>query len=123
MGKRTDDDEPQEKTTVVKGDTFRNRLDAAAKAPPCLIMLEGPAGYVGKQWMIDKSDIIIGRSMNSTIFIDDRSVSRSHAKLTLTSGDVYILDLESSNHTVVNDDALPPLSANETEQQRPGENR
>lgn len=99
-----------EKTTVVKGDTFRNRIeDASKKAPPCLIMLEGPAGYVGKQWPIDKSDIIIGRSMTSTIFIDDRSVSRSHAKLNVQSGDVYILDLESSNRTVVNDDALPPL--------------
>ena len=110
MGKRIDDDEPSlEKTTVVKGDTFRNRIEDASKAPPCLIMLEGPAGYVGKQWQIDKADIIIGRSMTSTIFVDDRSVSRSHAKLTLASGDVYILDLESSNRTVVNDEALPPL--------------
>jgi two-component system, cell cycle response regulator len=110
MGKRIEDEEPSmEKTTVVKGDTFRNRLEDASKVPPCLIMLEGPAGYVGKQWQIDKSDIIIGRSMTSAIFIDDRSVSRSHAKLNVQSGDVYILDLESSNRTVVNDDALPPL--------------
>ena len=36
-------------------------------------MLEGPAGYVGKQWQIDKADIIIGRSMTSQIFIDDRA--------------------------------------------------
>lgn len=110
VAKREDDEELSlEKTTVVKGDTFNQRIESATKAPPCIVMLEGPAGYVGKQWPIDRTDIIIGRSMTSGVFIDDRSVSRSHAKLSLTNGDVFILDLESSNRTVVNDDALPPL--------------
>ena len=105
-----DDDEPsEEKTTIVGGDTFRARMDEATKTPPCLVMLEGPAGYVGKQWPIDKTDLIIGRSMTSTIFVDDRSVSKSHAKISLSNGDVFILDLESTNRTVVNDDTLPPL--------------
>jgi len=84
-------------------------MEDATKAPPCLVMLEGPAGYVGKQWPIDRNDMIIGRSMTSGVFVDDRSVSRSHAKLSLAGGDVFIVDLESSNRTVVNDDALPPL--------------
>lgn len=108
---KNDDEEEQtlEKTTVVKGDTFRLRMEDATKAPPCIVMLEGPAGYVGKQWPIDKTEMIIGRSMTSGVFIDDRSVSRSHAKLNLSGGDVYILDLESSNRTVINDDTLPPL--------------
>lgn len=111
MGKRYDDDSEQslDKTAVVKGDTFKQRIDEATKAPPCLVMLEGPAGYVGKQWPIDRTDVIIGRSMTSGVFVDDRSVSRSHAKLSLSSGDVFIQDLESSNRTVVNDDAIPPL--------------
>ena len=110
VGKRYDDDEPSiDKTAVVRGDTFNQRLESATKAPPCIVMLEGPAGYVGKQWPIDRPDMIIGRAMTSGVFIDDRSVSRSHAKLSLSGGDVYILDLESSNRTVVNDDAIPPL--------------
>ena len=110
VSKRNEDDEPSlDKTAVVRGDTFKQRIEDATKAPPCLVMLEGPAGYVGKQWPIDRSDMIIGRSMTSGVFIDDRSVSRSHAKLSLQGGDVFILDLESSNRTVVNDDAIPPL--------------
>jgi two-component system cell cycle response regulator len=111
MAKKIDEDESthEDMTAVVKGDTFRVRMEEATKAPPCIVMLEGPAGYVGKQWPIDKADIIIGRSMTSTIFVDDRSVSKSHAKLSLTGGDVFIFDLESTNHTVVNDDSLPPL--------------
>jgi len=110
VAKREEDEEiSSEKTAVVRGDTFRQRMEDATKAPPCLVMLEGPAGYVGKQWPIDRNDMIIGRSMTSGVFVDDRSVSRSHAKLSLAGGDVFIVDLESSNRTVVNDDALPPL--------------
>jgi two-component system, cell cycle response regulator len=72
-------------------------------------MLEGPAGYVGKQWPVDQPDMIIGRSMTSQVFIDDRSVSKSHAKLALSAGDVFIVDLESTNRTVVNEESIPPL--------------
>ncbi|HVK62362.1 MAG TPA: diguanylate cyclase [Bdellovibrionales bacterium] len=109
MSKSHDDDHSDEKTTIVKGDTFRVRMEEATKTPPCLVMLEGPAGYVGKQWPIDKVDLIIGRSMSSSIFVDDRSVSKSHAKISNANGEVFILDLESTNRTVVNDDTLPPL--------------
>jgi two-component system cell cycle response regulator len=109
MSKSNDDEHVDEKTTIVKGDTFRVRMEEATKTPPCLVMLEGPAGYVGKQWPIDKVDLIIGRSMSSTIFVDDRSVSKSHAKISNANGEVFILDLESTNRTVVNDDTLPPL--------------
>ncbi len=103
------DEIPEDKTNVVYGDTFRSRMKKADQAPPCLVMLEGPAGYVGKQWPIDSTDIIIGRSMSSTIFVDDRSVSKSHAKLAIAAGDVFIIDLESTNRTVLNDEAIPPL--------------
>ncbi len=110
MSQKFNDDEPgDEKTAVVKGDTFRVRMEQASRTPPVLIMLEGPAGYVGKQWPLDKGDLIVGRSMTSSIFVDDRSVSKSHAKISISNGDVYILDLESTNRTVVNDDTVPPL--------------
>jgi two-component system cell cycle response regulator len=111
MSKKIEEEDSgnEEKTSVVQGDTFRVRMEKAGEAPPCLIMLEGPAGYVGRQWPIDKTDILIGRSMNSNIFIDDRSVSKSHAKLSISGGEIYLVDLESTNRTVVNDDTIPPL--------------
>ncbi len=116
--KKIEDEEPileeneplsEEKTSVVHGDTFRVRMEKAEQVPPCLIMLEGPAGYVGKQWPLDQTDLIIGRAMTSSIFIDDRSVSKSHAKISLVGGEVMIIDLESTNRTVINDDTIPPL--------------
>jgi diguanylate cyclase (GGDEF)-like protein len=110
MTNKFDDDEPSyEKTTIVRGDTFKARIEDAHKTPPCLVMLEGPAGYVGKQWPIDKPELIVGRSMTSAIFIDDRSVSKSHARIALSGEEVVILDLESTNRTVVNGEMIPPL--------------
>jgi two-component system cell cycle response regulator len=97
-----------EKTSIVAGDTFRFKMDKAAKAPPCLVMLEGPPGYVGKKWQIE-GDMIIGRSMTSQIFVDDKSVSKSHAKMSVSGGDVSLIDLESTNLTVINDEVVPAL--------------
>ena len=104
----TENTNADEKTSVVAGDTFRFKMQKAGQAPPCLIMLEGPSGYVGKQWQIT-GDIIIGRSMTSQVFVDDKSVSKSHAKLSATGGEVTLVDLESTNLTVVNDEAIPAL--------------
>jgi two-component system cell cycle response regulator len=99
-----------EKTVISGGATMNRRMAEATKTPPSIMMLEGPAGYVGKQWPIEKSELIIGRSMTSQVFVDDKSVSRSHTKIILKDNDVYVMDLESVNKTVVNDEAIPPLT-------------
>ena len=100
----------EEKTSLIKeGGSFSRNFKQATKVPPSLVLLVGPVGYVSRQWIIDNSDIVIGRSMTSSIFIDDRSVSKSHAKLTVSFGEVAIIDLDSTNKTVVNGVAIPPF--------------
>lgn len=105
-----EDNDQLEKTSVVQSDTFKGRLQAASDAPPVLVILVGPQGYVGKQFAITKTDLVIGRSVECDIFIDDKSLSRSHAKLVLQATDVAIVDLGSTNKTVVNVQTLPPLA-------------
>lgn len=105
-----DSADESEKTVISGGATMNRRMAEATKTPPSIMMLEGPAGYVGKQWPIEKSELIIGRSMTSHVFVDDKSVSRSHTKIILKDNDVYVMDLESSNKTVVNDEAIPPMT-------------
>lgn len=105
-----EDNDQLEKTSVVQSDTFKGRLQAASDAPPVLVILVGPQGYVGKQFPITKTDLVIGRSVECDIFIDDKSLSRSHAKLALQATDVAIIDLGSTNKTVVNTQTLPPLA-------------
>lgn len=98
-----------EKTSIVQSDTFKVRIAQADSAPPCLVLLVGPANQVGRQWPIEKSDFIIGRAVGSHIQVEDRSLSKSHAKLILQNGEVSILDLESTNKTVINNKPVPPL--------------
>lgn len=107
------DDEPKdfsEKTSVVPSDTFKGRIQAADSAPPVIVVLIGPPGYVGKQFAISSNDIVIGRSVESQVYIDDKSLSRSHAKFAVVGTEVSILDLGSTNKTVINGSPLAPLA-------------
>lgn len=102
-------DEITDKTSVVQSDTFKVRIAQAGEAPPCLVLLVGPANEVGRQWPIESSDYIIGRSQTAHVHIEDRSVSKSHAKLVMSGGEVSIIDLESTNKTIVNNKLLTSL--------------
>lgn len=105
-----DDSDNLEKTSVIQSDTFKGRLKAADEAPPTVVVLVGPPGFVGKQFPINKTDIVLGRSVEIEIYIDDKSLSRSHAKFVLTGNEIAILDLGSTNKTVVNGTPLAPLA-------------
>ncbi|MCX7945199.1 MAG: diguanylate cyclase [Deltaproteobacteria bacterium] len=57
----------------------------------------------GKMFKIEDNDILIGRSDEANIQIDDEGVSRRHAKVTkLADGQVMIIDLGSTNGTFFN---------------------
>ncbi len=103
-------DDISEKTSVLTGDTIRGRLADVDSSPPSLVMLMGPAGQIGKQWPISESGALIGRSPDCQIFVDDKSLSRQHAKLGVSGSDVTILDLNSTNKTQVNGVELAPMA-------------
>lgn len=100
-----DDNDPRDltdKTSILQSDTFKLRLAQAGQAPPSIVMLVGPVASVGRQWPLEDTDRIIGRAPTAHIFVDDKSVSKFHAKLVMAGGDVSVIDLESTNKTVVN---------------------
>jgi two-component system cell cycle response regulator len=99
-----------EKTSVITSDTFKGRIQAADTAPPVIVVLIGPPGYVGKQYPIAANDIVIGRSVETQVYVDDKSLSRSHAKFAIVGSEVSIIDLGSTNKTIVNGAALAPLA-------------
>lgn len=115
MADNDDIEDSLEKTSVVQSDTFKVRIAQAEEAPPCLVLLVGPANQVGRQWPIDKNDYILGRAVGANVQIDDKSMSKSHAKLVLSAGEVNIIDLESTNRTVVNNKILTPLQPHRLE--------
>lgn len=91
-----------DKTSILQSDTFKLRLAQAGQAPPSVVLLVGPANSVGRQWPIEDTDRIIGRAPTAHVFVDDKSVSKFHAKLVMAGGDVSVIDLESTNKTIVN---------------------
>jgi two-component system cell cycle response regulator len=98
----------EEKTSIVSSDTFKGRLKAADDAPPALVVLMGPTGYVGKQFALLEKEMFLGRSVESHIYVDDKSVSRSHARISVNGSECWLEDLGSSNKTVINGQTLNP---------------
>lgn len=98
-----------EKTIVASETTLNRKMASGHGGSPVLVVLIGPSGYQGKQWpLVDGT--VVGRAVESQIFIDDGSVSRSHAKIEFRSNEVVIMDLGSTNKTIVNGNALAPLA-------------
>lgn len=106
----SDNNDDLEKTSVLTSETLKITLESANKSPATLVLLVGPASSIGKQWQLSGQDLVIGRSPSNKVFIDDRSVSKSHAKFVLAGNDTLIMDLESTNKTVVNSQTIPPLT-------------
>ncbi len=104
-----DTNEIAEKTVIASDTTLKKQMLPADSAPPVIVILMGPAGYQGKQWAITDG-FVVGRAVESHVFIDDKSLSRSHARLDMKNSEVTIVDLGSTNKTVVNGLILAPMA-------------
>lgn len=102
--------ESETEKTMLSSDTFQGKVLSAENTPPSVVVLIGPPGYTGKQWHITQSETIVGRSVECSIFIDDRSLSRNHCRFMLMGSEVSVVDMGSTNRTIVNGMTLPPLS-------------
>jgi len=102
------EDDFTEKTTIVSGDTIGSQVQRADSAPPSLVVLIGPTALIGRQFVLNKREFLIGRSSECDIHVDDRSVSRNHAKLSIDSTGVILTDLNSANKTLVKETRLQP---------------
>ena len=77
---------------------------ARRKGDACVVVLYGPE--LGKRATIGRSAFQIGRSSKNELPIDQESVSRHHARITLHARAHQIEDLESTNGTFVNDERV-----------------
>ena len=67
---------------------------------PLLVVGKGPE--VGERFYLDRPTLTIGRDPDSDIFLNDITVSRRHAVLTMEGGDVVVCDVGSLNGVYVN---------------------
>ena len=58
---------------------------------------------------VDRSEVRIGRRPENDLVLDSHQVSKAHARVFLDAGRYHIEDLESSNHTWINETQLEPL--------------
>jgi len=67
---------------------------------PLLVVRKGPE--IGERFYLDRPSITIGRDPAADIFLNDITVSREHATLQITGGEVSVCDAGSLNGTYVN---------------------
>jgi diguanylate cyclase (GGDEF)-like protein len=76
----------------------------AAPGEACIIVIYGPE--LGKRLPLGKASFGIGRSTKNDLFLDQESISRSHARITFDGERHWMHDLNSTNGTYVNDKLL-----------------
>jgi hypothetical protein len=71
----------------------------AAAGPPAKLLLEGSSD----EWTLDGERAVIGRLSGSEVEIQDPGASRQHAEIRRDGEDFVVVDLGSTNGTLLND--------------------
>jgi two-component system cell cycle response regulator len=80
------------------------RAQPSVSASGCLIVIYGHD--MGRRVQIGTEPVIIGRSPQSQIRIDQESVSRNHCRIWFAGNEFLVRDLGSTNGTYVNDNLV-----------------
>jgi two-component system cell cycle response regulator len=92
-------------TIRLENDSLLMKLREARRTPACLVIIHGES--LGKQFLLTYPDILIGRQIHCGIYVNQETVSRSHARVMREEGGTFtITDLGSKNGTRVNDREL-----------------
>ncbi len=78
--------------------------EAAGEGPSSLVVIYGP--LLARRWTLEKDEVTVGRSEDADIRFDDDAVSRIHARFVVGEGRVRLVDLDSTNGTLVNEKAI-----------------
>ncbi len=100
------DDRPTRITTI------RQMLAGTPLGTECLVEIYG--ARIGRKTDLYEDVVSIGRDPDSTIVLDSDSVSRRHARIERFHDARFIVDLNSTNGTYVNDVPVTPRAALES---------
>lgn len=96
---------PVEKAAPVRnGKTLIESIAVGKKAPaaqPVFLLEINSKGRATQTFRLKNGDNLLGRSAECEIAIDDPSISRRHAVVTVADGKVLVKDLGSRNHTFI----------------------
>jgi two-component system, cell cycle response regulator len=94
------EDEP---TKIGKAEAFGPQ-PGAKRDRPYFIVLAG--SNIGKMFKVSGDSVVIGRSSDAQIRLEDDGISRKHARVFIENGDLWIEDLKSANGTIINGRAI-----------------
>jgi pSer/pThr/pTyr-binding forkhead associated (FHA) protein len=89
------------------GPQKQSSMAAVEFVPPgaaTLVISRGPNS--GHKFLLDQPVMTVGRHRRSAVFLDDITVSRRHAELQWTNGEVRVVDVGSLNGSYVNGQAV-----------------
>jgi two-component system cell cycle response regulator len=93
-----DDDSTFTERTIVSPIAAKNPV--SREQMPAILVISGP--NIGRSFSIDKEEFMIGRVDNCDLVVDDDLVSRHHCKFVVTKDGTTIVDLASTNGTLLN---------------------
>ena len=94
-----------EDPTVLSTDhSYQSDLRKVENLSASLVVLIGPRNFVGQQWSLSNSEIVLGRSAQSDILISDRSISRQHIKFSLSEDEsqIFLENLSEKSPVLLN---------------------
>jgi pSer/pThr/pTyr-binding forkhead associated (FHA) protein len=103
MSKKDNTESIKEPGINIAGELPENIIAEIKKIPGGkvgLIVIKGPG--IGDKFFITKEELLIGRSPESDIFLDDITVSRKHAVLKKEENGYRIIDSGSLNGSYIN---------------------
>lgn len=73
----------------------------------CLVVIySSDARQFGKRYVLERDTLTIGRGQENVVVLDNDSVSRRHCRIERRNTSWYVVDLDSTNGTYVNDDLV-----------------
>ena len=95
--------EEETETKVVYEQSVKNKTSSSFSIPKLI-----GKNRLGKtiEYIINKQRMIIGRSLQADITIEDITISRMHAEILIKNGKFYIKDLDARNGTFINKDRV-----------------
>ena len=112
LGLRTASDSPvgaldEFLATVAASD--RSIIEEIAQSQDKAMLIINRGSNLGSRFLITSQGASLGRSSSSDVFLDDVTVSRSHAKIESTSSGFGLKDSGSLNGTYVNNTSVTEL--------------
>lgn len=86
--------------------------ESTAARGDCLVVVHAPApGEIGRRCSLQRDVVTIGRDFDNDVVLTSPGVSRRHARIERRPDGAYIVDADSTNGVLINDDPRPVTEA------------